>query len=82
MGATLATAVPGWTFGATKDFAARVARGHAREVGRMRGQRFALVLALSEFNADGLSESIELLNSVPDLEEGAVRAEAECRVRA
>jgi hypothetical protein len=82
MGATLSAAIPGWSFGASEDFAARVATGHARESARLRGHAHVLALVLSEFDQDGLSERVELLQPVPDLEEGAVRAEAECRVRA
>ena len=75
-------AIPGWDFKVTEAFAAEVARGHAAEVARLRGHAFVLAMALSEFDYDGLTEQIELLQPVPDLEEGAVRAEAEARVRA
>ena len=75
-------AIPGWDFKVTEAFAAQVARGHAREVARLRGHAFVLALALSEFDYDGLTEHVELLQPVPDLEAGAVRAEAEARVRA
>jgi len=82
MGATLATAVPGWEHPATLEFVSRVAAGHAREVARLRGKPFVLALALSEFDGDGLTESVELLQPVPGFEEAVLRAEAECRVRA
>lgn len=82
MGTTLVAPVPGWDFRAIEEFAARVALGHAREVERLRGHDFVLALALSEFDYEGLTESVELLQPVPNLEAGAVRAEAEARVRA
>lgn len=82
MAATLAQAIPGWEHPATTEFAARVAAGHARELARLRRQPFVLALALSEFDPDGLTESVELLQPVSGFEEGAVRAEAECRARA
>lgn len=82
MGATLASAVPGWEHPATPEFAARVAAGHASEVERLRRHPFVLALATSEFDLDGLTETVELLQPVDSLEEGAVRAEAEARVRA
>ena len=82
MRSTLAATVPGWNYEVVDSFAARVADGHSREVARLRGHAFVLALALSEFDYDGLTEQIELLQPVPDLETGAVRAEAEARVRA
>ena len=82
METTLAAVIPGWTCGATEAFAAQVAAGHARELERLRGRAFVLALALSEFDYDGLTESVELLQPVDSLEDGAFRAEAECRVRA
>ena len=81
MSATLEHAIPGWDYPATESFAAQVAVGHARENARLRGHAFVLALAVSEFDIDGLTERVELLQPVPDLEEGAVRAEAEARVR-
>jgi len=63
-------------------FDARVAAGRAREAARLRGHRFVLALAVSEFDQKGMVERLELLQPVASLEDGAVRAEGEARARA
>jgi hypothetical protein len=78
---SLDSAIPGWNQAVTMEFAARVAAGCARESARLRGHSHVLALALSTFDFEGLSESVELLQPIDDLQEGAVRAEAEARLR-
>ena len=82
MWTSLAGVIPGWTHEVTVERAPHIAAGVARESARLRGRPFVLVLVRSRYDQDGLLESVELLDPVDDLQEGAVRAEAAARVRA
>ena len=82
MRTSLAGVIPGWTHEVAEALAPRVAAGCALENARLLRHAFVLAHARSWFDRDGLVEWVELLDPVDSLETGAVRAEAEARVRA
>ena len=82
MRTNLAGVIPGWRHEVAEILAPQVAAGCALENDRLRGHGFVLAFASSWFDQDGMVEWVELLDPVASVEEGAVRAEAEARVRA
>lgn len=78
MRVSLSSIVPGWNFELIPEAATRVAEGHHKQSDRLRGSRFALVVVRSEFDLDGLTESLEIGAGFAN--EADARAEADFQV--